>query len=200
MHIFEQIISSFSGIPPWVTILLLPALFLVYAVLTALFGGRASYPFVLCAGCAIEGIMTCAYGAAAAVFACGAFALFAAIVRLLYLLPRIGRNREPRSYRILRQMARAEAGGEGFEVPIKTCAYEDAARVTVNDRGMKLSHAEELLSRLRRASLTPPDRLEADVLARTLQGWGERALSEEETALLSDSLTTLLKLCAKYKL
>lgn len=196
MDIFEQILLSFEVIPPWVTLAALPAAFLVYALLTAFLGGRRSYPFVLCAGCALEAVFAIAHGAAASVFAGGAFALYAAILRLLYLLPRRPSARKKR----MPALERSELSSVPVRpAPPAYCAYEDVSRMTAAERGMKLSHAEELLARLRRASLTAPDRLETEVLERTLSGSCAHALSEEELLCLTDSLTSLLKLCAKYR-
>ena len=65
---------------------------------------------------------------------------------------------------------------------------------------MRLSHAEELLSRLKTAPLAGSDRLEADALSRTLCGMRERKLTAEEMRILNDCLASVLKLTAKYKL
>ncbi len=62
------------------------------------------------------------------------------------------------------------------------------------------SYAESLLAKLQKEKLSPTDRLEADVLARTLSALKGRPLTEEEARTFNDCLATILRLTAKYKL
>lgn len=202
MDIFQQIITSFQFVPAWVTLILIPALFLVYTGCTLVVGGRRSYPFVTCACCGMEAMLTSAHGAAPTVFVCGAFVLYAAILRLLYLLPHPKKRAEKmRSERILKKLACEQPPEVApSKNPARVCTFAEVpSKMSATERGMQLTHAETLLYRLRRISLAPSDRLEVDVLTRMLNSYGVKALTEEEMVRLNDSLTSLLKLCAKYK-
>lgn len=204
--VFESIISSFVSVPPWVSLVLLPALFLVYTAFIVVVGGRKSYPFVSVLGCILEAIFVSAYGATAAIFAVGLFALFALILRLLLLIPLPAAKRaarpEMRSERILQKVGRLQPGEAAVSrSSARVCAYEEAPTLlTAEASGMRLVHAEELLARLKRMTLSAADRLEADVLTRTLHGYCARLLTEEELVSLNDCLASVLKLSAKYKL
>ena len=62
-----------------------------------------------------------------------------------------------------------------------------------------LEHALTLLGRVRKAKLSSADRLETDVLLRTLSAMQGRQLTEQEQGIVNDSLSSVLKLAGKYK-
>ena len=64
----------------------------------------------------------------------------------------------------------------------------------------ELAYALSLLEKLRRGELSATDRLEADMLGRTLSVMQGRLLTAEEKNTLNDCLASVLKLTAKYKL
>ena len=64
----------------------------------------------------------------------------------------------------------------------------------------ELSHALALLEKLRKQKLTAADRLETDVLGRSVRALRGRALTEAEKNTLNDCLASVLKLTAKYQL
>ena len=68
------------------------------------------------------------------------------------------------------------------------------------ESSMRLSHATDLLEQLTKSELSASDRLEADALAHTLEGYRDKELTFEEMRSLNDCLATILKLTAKYKL
>ena len=64
----------------------------------------------------------------------------------------------------------------------------------------ELSYALSLLDKLRREELAATDRLEADMLGKTLLAMRGRLLTMDEKNTLNDCLASVLKLTAKYKL
>ena len=64
----------------------------------------------------------------------------------------------------------------------------------------ELTYALSLLGKLRQGELSATDRLEADMLGRTLSVMQGRLLTVEEKNTLNDCLASVLKLTAKYKL
>lgn len=199
MDIFNGILESFTLIPAWVTLVLLPSLFLAYAVLVTLFGGRASYPFVAIAGCAAAFVLLSPRDLSAACAFTGLFALYAAFLRLLLIFPRPERARAKRTQTKKTEQAESVSRKSAIVPREKRCAFEEPA-VSPEQCGMRLVHAEEMLAKLRRAPLTAADRLEVDTLVRTVAAYRTKALTEPEIAHLNDSLAAVLKLMAKYKI
>ncbi len=212
MEIFRQLIAALSGTPAWVPLLLVPALTVLSALLFTLLGGRRAYPYPATALGAAGSVLLCCIllqqeGAAQAlagmfVYA-GLYAALASLLRLLFFLPRPRRSskRTPRDERIYERfrgepltsaMPRAAQPS-----PEKVCCYEEAPALS---EPPELSHALSLLEKLRKEKLTASDRLEADVLARSVGALKGRALNDEEKGTLNDCLASVLKLTAKYKL
>lgn len=82
--------------------------------------------------------------------------------------------------------------------PPKVCCFEEPTGETVEERGMKLSHVISLLDKLKREKLTPADRLEVEMLSRSVTGAETRPLTDSQTDELSDCLSAVLRLTAKY--
>lgn len=202
MEIFRQITEIFSAAPGWVPLIVLPAVVIVAAVLFTLLGGRKAYPFVAVGlGAAGFALMCCMTALEDAFFYAGLFALIAALLRLLFFIPKPVRrkkatSREQRIYEKFRgEPLTANLVRE--DVPAKVCCFEEEERT---EQPPELSHALSLLDKLRREKLSSSDRLETDVLARTVSALKGRTLTESEKDTLNDCLASVLKLTAKYKL
>ena len=199
MEIFLQFTELLAETPAWVPLVLLPALTACAAVLFTLAGGRRAYPCVsgafVAAGFAL---MCCLTETGGAFVYAGTFAALAALLALLFFLPRPkrrrGTTREERIYERFRgEPLPAPAPQEG---PAKVCCFETPAPVAA---APDLEHALTLLGRVRKAKLSSADRLETDVLLRTLSAMQGRQLTEQEQGIVNDSLSSVLKLAGKYK-
>lgn len=211
MEILNKIVALFARAPAWIPLALCPGLLLACAVLFTLFGGRRTYPAVAVAlGAAAFSMLCCMTQPAHALAFAGLFASFAALCALLFLAPtvrrartekkRAPRGREERIYRTFREaLTEAPDAPPLKAAPKKVCCFEEKTPSDA-DAGLCLTHALDLLERLRRAPLTPADRLEADVLQRSVEGCRGRALGADEARVLNDCLASVLKLTAKYRL
>ena len=205
MEIFRQIMEVFAAVPDWVPLILCPALTVAAAVAFAIFGGRRGYP-LLAGILGAVGVALMSAGATVAEALCYAalFALIACAAGLLLLLPRCKKRmrRTSRDERIY-QRFRAELenapvpAANGQAAPVKECCFEPAPAV---QEAPELNYALSLLEKLRRGELSATDRLEADMLGRTLSAMQGRLLTAEEKNTLNDCLASVLKLTAKYKL
>lgn len=91
-------------------------------------------------------------------------------------------------------------------VPPKPAEPEPLPKVTAltdppahrEEDGLRLEYVEELLKKLRSCKLTAGDRLETDVITRSLGQLKNGRLDAEQKALLNDYLASVLKLLAKY--
>lgn len=204
MEILRDLISALSGTPAWVPLALFPGLLIVAAVLFTVFGGRRAYVCVAAAlGSACFALMCCKGTLSEAFFCLAVFAAAAALLRLLFFLPRPHRTRkearkgrEERMYERFRE-ALSEVPDRPAPQPAKVCCFEEEPLVAA---APDASYAESLLAKLQKEKLSPTDRLEADVLARTLSALKGRPLTEEEARAFNDCLATILRLTAKYKL
>ena len=200
MEIFLNIVKLFSHIPAWVPLLLLPALLFALAVLLFLTGGRGAYAPAACVLVALGTAFFACIGEGSAVLVYAAlFAAEAGILRLALCLPRPARrtkgSREERIYQKFRGAPLAPPPAPEGQ-PAKVCCFEE----TPSEQPPELEHALSLLAKLRRRKLASADRLEADVLQRTLSALGNRPLTPSEKDTVNDCLASVLKLTAKYKL
>ena len=202
MEIFRQFTEFVSAVPGWVPLILLPAILIAAAVLFTLLGGRRAYPFAAAGiGAAGFALMCCMATLSEAFMYAGLFVLLAAILRLLFFLPKPTRrkktsSRDERIYEKFRgEPLTANLVRE--DAPAKVCCFEEEERT---EQPPELSHALSLLDKLRKEKLTSSDRLETDVLARTVSSLKGRALTASEKDTLNDCLASVLKLTAKYKL
>lgn len=193
MDIFSGLIGALAAVPDWLGYLVLPALFSVAACIPVRRGSAVRYPVLSIFFGGLGAFLLAGKGAAAV---CAFVGLFAAFSALLWPLAKRLRRGKP---------VRIPAEAEGCVAaarprPPKVCCFEEEEKLSPAQCGMRLKHAEELLSRLKAAELTATDKLESEMLARTVSALSGRPLSAAEFETLNDCLTSTLKLTAKYKL
>ena len=202
MELFEELIGALARCPAWVPLIALPAATVAAALLFTLLGGRRAYPFIAAAlGAAGFALMCCMGELSRAFVYLGLFAALAALCRLLFFFPRPrrrkGSTREERIYERFRGEP-LNAGLPRAAEPAKVCCFEQPPAQEAEPP--ELSHALALLEKLRKQKLTAADRLETDVLGRSVRALRGRALTEAEKNTLNDCLASVLKLTAKYQL
>lgn len=194
MDIFSVIKEFFASLPQWVC-LLPPALFLVCAVPIVILRRRDFFRWTAALCLVFGGLLTCHTGESFLYLL-----LFFGVILLVYplcLLPK--RKRESRDERLYGRF-REELEGpmpESKPVPPKVCCFEETGE-TAEARGMQLSHVIALLEKLKKEKLTPADRLEVEMLSRSVEGARTRPLTDRQTDDLNDSLSAILRLVAKY--
>ncbi len=201
MELFLAIPDALQACPDWVVFILLPALEAAAAALFTLLGGRRAYPAVSVALGGAGFVLLCSRDALSAAFVYGGlFAVLAALLRLLFFCPTLpGRKRRTSREERIYQKFRGEplaAAPYAAQPAFERCFGEEAPA----EAPPELSHALSLLQKLQREKLTAADRLEADVLMRSVSALKCRTLDETERGVLNDCLASVLKLTAKYKL
>lgn len=196
-----------EGVPAWLPLILLPSLLAAVAIALTLFGGRKFYRYVawLLGGIGFF-FVTCIDDLKGAFVFLGLYIVLASALRLLFFIPcplhhrkRESKEREERIYRKFRESLTEQLDTEQRATPLLS-DYEQEAHSTAEEYGAHLSHAVELLTRLKKMELSPTDRLETDALSRSVDALQGKPLTEEETGVLNDCLASVLKLTAKYKL
>lgn len=203
MDILYEIMQFAARAPEWVALAVCPGLILLSALIFTLAGGRKAYPFVAAALCGVQFSLLSVWEEGSALFCLGLSVAASALFSLLFLIPRPRRKKkEDRAEQIYRKFREELSEPAEGAHPPKVCCFEEppAERVSPEESGMRLSHADSLLAKLRTVKLSAGDRLEADSLARTLDAYRGRALTSEELRALNDCLATVLRLTAKYKL
>lgn len=205
MDILYEIMQVAARAPEWIALAVCPGLILLSALFFTLAGGRKAYPFVAAGLCGVQFSLLYAREEGSALFCLGLSVAASALFALLFLIPRPRRKKkEDRAEQIYRKFRAelSEPAEHADSHPPKVCCFEEppADRVSPEESGMRLSHADSLLAKLRTVKLSAGDRLEADSLARTLDAYRGRALTSEELRALNDCLATVLRLTAKYKL
>ncbi len=200
-QLFSKLSGALEAVPLWIPIILLPALALTFSVLAIVFRLRRwAFPVLLFFGGV--GVALLSGHAPLALFYGGCYVAFAALLLLMLFAPkpkkRKKKSREEREEELFKRLC-AKSATTPKDTPAKVCRYEEPA-VTVQECGMRLSHAEELLKKLKACNLAPSDRLETEVLGHTIDGCRGKPLSEQEVRRLNDCLASVLKLTAKYKL
>lgn len=142
------------------------------------------------------GIVLLAQDPVSALVFLGLYLMFALLLDALFLIRRRGRKRETREERIYKKF-HTQLGEPPCPDPPKICCFEDAPP---EENGMELSHVIKLMDRLRREKLSSADRLELEVLRRTVEGAKGRTLTPDRLDTLNDCLASVLRLTAKYKL
>ena len=205
MEIFRQVLEVFAAVPAWVPLILCPALTVASAVAFAVFGGRRAYPVLAgILGAAGVAIMSAAATVGETLCYAALFSLISCAAGLLLLLPKHAKklrrtSRDERIYQRFRaelSNAPAQASAQPAS-PAKVCCFEEETPV---QEAPELSYALSLLDKLRREELAATDRLEADMLGKTLLAMRGRLLTMDEKNTLNDCLASVLKLTAKYKL
>lgn len=198
-----------AGVPAWVGLIAVPAVLVLVSAVLWLFGGKS----VFTGASAVlggAGVLVVALHAETAVALCylALYLVLCGVLRVLICIPSpVGRKkrgkREERIYKKFYEPLKAEPAPAGGKPPKVVC-YEQApsapASVTAGDCGMSLGYVSGLIARLKAEQLSPTDRLETEVVERTVEGYKNRELTEEELGVLNDCLATVLKLTAKYKL
>lgn len=197
-----------AGLPAWIGLIAIPAALILFAVVLWLFGGKSAFwgTATVLGG---AGFFIVALHADITVALCylALFLVLSGLLRLLILLPSpFGRKkrgkREDRIYQKFYEPLKAEPAVQSSAKPPKVVCYEapESAPVTAEERGMSLGYVSGLITRLKSEQLSPTDRLETEVIERTVEGYKNKELTEEELGVLNDCLATILKLTAKYKL
>ncbi len=211
MDIFVNFLDQIkAGVPAWVGLVAVPAVLVLVAVLLWLFGGKPVFLGVagVLGG---AGFLIVALHAQTTVALCylALYLVLCGILRVLICIPSpVGRKkrgkREERIYKKFYEPLKAEPSAPATGKPPKVVCYEQApatpAASTAADCGMSLGYVSGLIARLKSEQLSPTDRLETEVIERTVEGYKNRELTEEELGVLNDCLATVLKLTAKYKL
>ncbi len=195
MEYLEKINETLLSLPAW-CIVLPPAVLLVSFVPLRIFGRRGLYLWLSGLSLVAEGLFSAGTGH---VPLC--LALHAALALLPYPLFSVRfrlrrKGREEKLFGKFREEI-AQPFPERHDPP-KVCCFEQPKGETAEERGMQLSHVVSLLDKLKREKLSPADRLEVEMLSRTVEGSRDRPLSDRQTDDLSDDLSAVLRLVAKY--
>ena len=206
MVIFSRFADAVAMLPDWLSLLGSPVLFLLLAA--GFFVCRREHWVRPCwLACAVAGfLLVCCEGELRDAFLwTGCFAAEYLLVRLAaYIGTRFRRrSKKTRADRIYEKFHVGLEAAEETPIPKVTCfpqAEEPDASRDAGECGIRFSHVLSVLERLRAARLSPPDRLEADMVARRVESFRGRQLNAEETDILNDCLASLLRLSAKYSL
>ncbi len=199
MDVFSQIISTLACLPDWLSLLLSPVLLVVAAIALAALRWRKYYfPAAITLG-AVGCVLVCCEGGGSVTFVWGGlYALFALFVRGVYSIPFRKLKLKRRGIDLDALRAPLQSAPLASGIPKITC-YEPQ-RLNVEESGLKLSHARELLAKLKGYPLSAADRLETDVVSRRMELYAQKSLTAEEQNSLNDCLATVLRLTAKYSL
>ena len=191
MESLKVLAGAMGALPDW-ALFAVPACILLYALATVLFGGRRAYPYLSFLLLAVAVLFSAGRGSAERFFYLGLCAAVAAGAGLAvaFLRPH-GRERE--------LPAAAEPSKTRRTVRIGDAKAGPPVYIPASECGIDMAHARSCLAKLRRAPLTAGDRIEADVLTRTLERADRAALTEEEIVRANDALAATIKLAAKYK-
>ncbi len=193
MEIFLKWMEEIGeALPDLVSLVVCPGVLIAAALLLTILGKKGAYlPTAAGIGGAGAFLVACEAGVSAQLFGwLGLYVLLAALLRLLFLIP-VGKKEEK------------EDLYEKFRVPLEEPEFPEEGEeetFAAEESGIRLAHAEELLSALNKCPLTAGDRLETDAVSRTIDGYRGRELNADEMRSLNDCLATVLKLTAKYKL
>ena len=199
MEIFNQFISWVAELPDVLSLLLSPVLFCISAIVFAIMRKIRLLSFFALLFGAIGAFLVGCKGGSDSAFLWGL--LYAALWAVVAMLVRIPRRER-------KKLSREDALYEKFYMPIeeersdlppKVNCFEEEGE-SVNESGVCLAHVTALLKKLQEAKLSATDRLEADVIARTLREYRYKRLNGEEMRTLNDCLATVLRLTAKYSL
>ncbi len=191
MDLMYQLMDLVAKLPELVVILVCPALLLVCGVLFAIFGLKKVYLPVAVGLGGVAFFLTASKDLASSFAYLGLYTVWAILVTLFFLIPprKRGTSQEEMFETFYRPL---DLGEESESIPDETLDEEECS--------LRLSHTLELLEKLKKSDLSAGDRLEADALSKTLDGFSERELTSSEMRSLNDCLATVLKLTAKYKL
>ena len=203
MQIFKELVAFLAEVPAWIPLILCPALAVLAAAAFALFGGRRAYPVLAgILGAAGVAFMSASATVGETLVYAALFALVACLAGLSRLAPKLKKRRrrtarDERIYEAFRAELKNAPASPAAPSPAKECCFEQAPAAAPSP---ELGYALGLLQTLRRGELSATDRLEADMLLRTVTAMQGRMLTEGEKNTLNDCLASVLKLTAKYKL
>lgn len=211
MEVFIGFVSAIGKIPDWISLLAFPVLLLPVATVFRVLRKKNWYSPVCLIFSAIGFLLVCCEGETRYAFVwLGLFAIECILLRGVFFLPvSKGRKKRTKAEKMYEKfhMELEEEAQEKAEAPQRppkiSCYQEDQPAedtVAAEETGLRLSHASELLARLRAGKLSAGDRLETDVLARTLETFRNKRLTPAELDSLNDCLALVLKLTAKYSL
>ena len=208
MEILQKILSLLSESPDWAFLCLVPALTAAFAILFVFLSARKWFfvPAVVLGAAGF--LLAFAKDKNGAFVYLGLYAVFAALLSLLFLIPRpkkrnsrVKKSREDKMYEKFREELSEKPYKVRSAMPQKVCCFETQEReATAEEYGMRLSYADTLLQKLRAKKLGAGDRLETEELARRLDCYRQKPLNEDERNALNDCLSSVLKLTAKYQL
>lgn len=195
MELFSLMYAFFVSLPAWV--LFVPPAVLVLC-LVPLFLLRKRRLYLWCfALCLVTGVLL-SVGMEEKLLYLALFAGLGLLPLPLFSIPK--RKREQREEKLYQKFKTEteEPFPPRRNDPPKVCCFEEQRGETPEERGMKLSYVISLLEKLKRERLTPADRLEVEMLSRSVTGAETRPLTDPEADDLSDSLSAVLRLTAKY--
>ena len=188
MEVFSLMYAFFVSLPAWV-LLIPPSVLVLCLVPLVLFRKRRLYLWCF-AVCLVGGVLF-SLGLEEKVLYLALFVGIALLPLPLFSIPK--KKREQREEKLY-QKFKAEIE-EPFPPrqsdPPKVCCFEEQHGETPEERGMKLSYVISLLEKLKRERLTPADRLEVEMLSRSVTGAQTRPLTDPEADDLSDSLSAI---------
>lgn len=196
MEYFLRMLDGIAAVPSFVPLTLLPALLPVGAAVLALVGKKNWYRVLAFSLWAASFTLLCCGGNLAAAFAfSGLYCLFASLCALLLLLPSCRKKKADRAEAMYEKF-HEDIGPAPAARPPKVCCFEDSLP---EEGGADVAHALALAQKLKKEKLSPADRLELEAVIRTVEGC-RRPLGREGQDLLNDSLASILRLTAKYRL
>lgn len=187
MDILQGLLEGLKYVPDWVGAFVPPLLLFLVALVPARGRVRRHLFFTIFFG-GLGVFLLAGKGAGTVCAFVGLFASYAAL-----LLPFARRKKRERVPQVERERENRELR------PPKVCFFEEE-KLSPEQCGMRLRHAEEMLGNLKKAELSAADRLETDILSRTVSALSQKAVDPAEFATLNDCLASALKLTAKYKL
>ena len=203
MQTFRALRAALAAVPVFVPVLILPCCMLCAALVCRLMRrGRLYAPIAACLAAAGTALFSCTGSAEETLFLAACYALEGALLRCVRFvhLPKGKKGRgERRAAALYEKFARGAQlqSAPAAPVPPKVCCVEEEpSSLPPPEPGYALHLAE----RLQKEKLSATDRLETDVLCRTIRGLCGRQLSEGEARTLNDCLASVLRLTAKYKL
>ena len=209
MDLILKIANLLAKTPDWVLLYIVPALILAAAVGFVFAPKRGWYCCPVIVVIATGFIIAYSKDAALAFIYLGILVALGALLSLLFLSPRPKRREgKGRKSRVdeLYEKFHEELSEKPYmpraAMPPKVCCFEKDAQAgaTAGEYGMSLTYADSLLAKLRSKELSAGDRLEAEELARRLDCYRDKPLTESERDTLNDCLASILKLTAKYQL
>lgn len=209
MDIVLKVVNALAKTPDGVLLYAVPALLLIAAVGFVFVPKRAWYCCPATVVIATGFALAYAKDNSLAFVYLAFLVVLGALLSLLFFIPRpkrregkVKKSRVDELYEKFHEELSEQPYAPHGEMPPKVCCFEKDAEAgaTAGEWGMDLSYADSLLNKLRAKDLTAGDRLEAEALARRLDCYRDKPLTESERDTLNDCLASILKLTAKYQL